>query len=209
MRTTAAVLAGIFGGVLAFGVVRYVASPPIEHAEPLHYHANFAIYLDGERVRFQDPRYMEDIASCRLDPSLVSPLDRVHLHQMIDDVVHAHAAGVTWGHFLANLGYAIGDGAIVDDEGRLFAEGAGDRLTFILNGAPVPSIANRAIASLDRLLIHHGPADIPDDSLAALFEDVPANADAFNESHLDGVGCTSGHVADETAADRLRRAFWF
>jgi len=209
MRTTAAVLAGVVAGVLAFGGVRYLATPPVEHAEPVHYHANFAIYLDGERVRFQDPRYMEDIASCRLDASMVSPRDRVHLHQMIDDVAHAHAAGVTWGHFLANLGYAIGDGVIVDDEGRIFTEGDGDDLTFILNGDHVPSIANLEVVTLDRLLIHHGPADTPADSLEALFADVPSNADAFNESHLDGVGCTGGHVAEETTADRLRRAFWF
>ncbi|HSM36440.1 MAG TPA: hypothetical protein VK837_08605 [Longimicrobiales bacterium] len=209
MRITLSILAGAALGILAFGLVRYAAAPEPVHDEPVHYHANFALYLDGERVRFQEERYMEDIATCRLDAGMLGPRDRVHMHQMNDEVVHVHAAGVTWGHFLANLGFAIGEGAIVDEAGVVHAAGPERRLSFVLNGERVPSIANREIVSLDRLLVYQGPTDATDAELEEMFEAIPASADAYNASHQDGVGCTSGEAPEETPADRLRRAFWF
>ncbi len=202
-------LVGVVLGVLALGAARFVALPEPEHDEPIHYHANFALYVDGERVHFQDPRYMEDIASCRLDPALVSPRDRVHMHQMIDDVVHVHAGGVAWSHFFANLGYLLGDDVLYDDSGEAHATGDGRQLTFILNGQRAPAIANQEVRSLDRLLLYHGPADVSADSIQGLFDRVADNAAAFNESHLDGPGCTTEQHGPETTADRLRRAFWF
>ena len=208
MRATVFLLAGVVLGVLALGAVRFVALPEAVPDEPVHHHANFALYLDGERVRLQDPRYMQDIASCSMDASMASPHDRVHLHQLIDDVVHVHAPGVTWGHFFANLGYLLGDDILVTDAGRHHSADA-QQIVFVLNGARVPSIANLEIRSLDRLLVYHGPASTPSETIEALFEAVPANADAFNESHDDGPGCTAGHVEEDSRIDRLRRAFWF
>lgn len=201
--------AGVVVGVVALGAARFFALPEPVHDEPAHYHANFVLYLDGERVRLQDERYMQDIATCRVDASLVSPQDRVHLHQLIDDVVHVHAAGVTWGHFFANLGWLVGDDLVVTDSGQRHSGGDGRQLTFVLNGARVPSIANREIGSLDRLLVYHGPAGTSAEDLDRLFETVPESADAFNQSHQDGPGCTAAEHQPETTTDRLRRAFWF
>jgi hypothetical protein len=210
MRNFAMVLLGVLLGVLAFGGVRYMAAPPLEHAEPIHYHANFHLFLEGERVRFQEQRYMEDLATCRVDASLLSPADRVHLHQMIDDVVHVHAPGVTWGHFLTVLGYAVGEGVIVDDDGGIHAGSGGNQLTFVVNGQRASSLANLEVRSLDRVLIYHGPESTDPDSLDALHARVPDNADDYNASHQDGVGCTAGaHDEEEGRLDRLRRAFWF
>lgn len=209
MRTSLIFLAGLGVGALALAAVRLAALPPLEHDDPVHYHANFLVYLDGERVRFQDARYMQDLASCRLDAALLGPQDRAHLHQGIDDVVHVHASGVTWGHFFANLGFALADGLIVDDEGRRFSADSGHVVRVLINGQRAPSLPNREIVSLDRMLLYHGPANVSDDSIAALFEDVPQNADDFNASHSDGVGCTAGDVHEETFGERVRRAIWF
>ncbi len=202
-------LAGILVGILALGAARFIALPELVHDEPVHYHANFVLYLNGERVRLQDQRYMQDVASCRVDPTLLSPQDRVHLHQMIDDVVHVHASGVTWGHFFANLGYVLSDDFVVTDSGVRHSAGDGQQLTFVLNGRRAPSIANQEIRSLDRLLVYQGPASTPAEELDRLFATVPDNAQVFNESHQDGAGCTAGEHQPETTSERLRRAFWF
>ncbi|MEN8374302.1 MAG: hypothetical protein ABFS34_02510 [Gemmatimonadota bacterium] len=210
MKSTTMFLGGLAIGIVGLGAARYAAMPPAETDEPIHYHANLVVYLDGERVRFQDELYMQDLASCRLDPTMLSTYDRVHFHQMIDDVVHTHDSGVAWGHFFSNLGYTVGDDVVVDDEGERFVDGDGQELVFVLNGSGVPSIANREIRSLDRLLVHHGPADVDPALIDARFDEVPDNAQAFNESHQDGLGCTSGEEhEEETALTRLRRAFWF
>src|SRR5690606_21078754 len=118
---------------------RFAAQEP-QHPH-VHYHANWAVVVDGERLDLSGDRYMEDVFQCSADPSAQRPEDRVHMHENNQDIVHVHAAGVTWGHFLANLGFGVGDDYLETDGGR-YATGEGGSLKFILNGQPVRSIRN-------------------------------------------------------------------
>ncbi|HEY0969586.1 MAG TPA: hypothetical protein VGE02_01280 [Gemmatimonadales bacterium] len=202
-RSILVFLSGLVAGAAILGAARFVAMPPAD--DVVHYHANWAVMLDGERLDLSSDRYMEDVAGCRADPSRVMPRDRVHMHGNDHDAVHVHAAGATWGHLLANLGFGIGDDYLVTDEGVRHESGSAGTLEFILNGQRVPSIRNRLIQSRDRLLISYGPEPV-DEVIRTQFPRVASTAERLN-SLPDPATCSG--PAGETTRDRLRRAFWF
>lgn len=201
------ILGGAGLGILTFGLVRFAVLPEIEAVEFPHYHANFAVFTGGERLDLSGEDYMEDLASCRVDPTLMLPLDRTHMHERNQDVVHVHARGVTWGHFFANIGFTLRDDLLRTDGGVNFEVGDNQTLKFILNGNAVPSVYNQLIQSEDRLLISYG-SETEAEALETQFDAVQANAHVFNEFHRDGAGCSVG-PPEETRGERWRRAFWF
>jgi len=202
-RTILTFALGLVAGAAALGAARLAALPPAD--DVVHYHANWAVMLNGERLDLSSDQYMEDVAGCRADPSHVMPQDRVHMHENDHDAVHVHAAGATWGHLLANLGFGIGDDYLVTDGGARYDGGPAATLKFVLNGRQVPSIRNRLIESTDRLLISYGPEPV-DEVIGTQFPRVASTAERLN-SLPDPASC-SGPV-EETTGDRLRRAFWF
>ena len=200
-RTLGLLLAGAIAGVLLVGAARFAGQP---HEHPVHYHANWAVFIDGERLDLSADRYMEDVTRCSVDPSLVEPEDRVHMHENDQDVVHVHAAGVTWGHLLANLGFTLSDDLLVTDAGSYVDDGSRS-LKFILNGNEVRSIRNRRIGDLDRLLISYGAENV-EEVVRTQYPAIQSSAESFNM--LPDPASCSGQE-EITLGDRLRRAFWY
>jgi hypothetical protein len=196
------VVAGAIGGILLLSALRFLAQPPAEHG--VHYHANWAVFVEGARLDLTDDRYMEDVARCSVDPAQQRPQDRVHMHEGNDDIVHVHAPGVTWGHLLANLGFGVGDDYLEIDAGR-YTTTPDRTLKFIINGSPVRSIRNRPVGNEDRLLISYGPESV-EEVVATQFPLVATSAPEFN-TLPDPASC-SGH-AEESFGERVRRAVWF
>ena len=194
--------AGIAAGVLGLGLARLAFLPAIE---VVHYHANWAMWVEGERVDFSGDRYMEDVAACSAAAESITAPQRVHMHNNEPDVVHVHHGGATWGHLLQNLGWGLGSDWVYTDHGELYRADGPKELTFILNGLLAPPAANRVIRPGDRMLISFG-AEAPDQLLRDQFPSVLANAPEFDES-FDPAGC-QGNAA-ETFGERLGRAFWF
>lgn len=192
---------GALAGVLAFGLIRAAFLP---RERPIHYHANFAIFVDGERLDLSGDRYMEDVVSCRADPTRVEPEDRAHLHGKNPDVVHVHDAAVTWGHFLANLGFGIGDDYLVLDRGGRYMATTEAMLKFVLNGASVRSIRNVVIHSNDRLLISFGAEDV-EEAVRTQFPEVGSNAAEFDETS-DPASCAGPR--EPSFWQKVRRGFW-
>lgn len=202
MSRVAAFLVGVGIGVVVLGVGRLIALPPIEST---HYHANWAVWIAGERVDLTDDRYMEDVASCSADPANMTAHARVHMHEGNMDVVHVHHAAATWGHLMQNIGWGMGADWLYDDGGRLYRDGEEGRLTFVLNDLVVPPAHDRVIQPGDRLLISFGP-EAPTQLLEERFPTVSTDAPEF-DGNYDPAGCAG--TAEETFSERLRRAFWF
>ncbi len=120
----------------------------------VHYHANFALYVNGVRDQFKGPGFYEEVSSCH-DDNTDDPHERAHMHGSVNDVIHVHARGVTWQQFFANLGYTLGDTALVTGNGT-YVNSSVSKLSFILNGKSVDSIANSKIGDQDVLLINYG-----------------------------------------------------
>lgn len=194
--------AGAVIGVIGFGAVRLAALPPEPH---VHYHANWAVFVDGRRLDLRDERYMEDVAACKADAAKLQPEERVHLHNGDQDVVHVHAGGATWGHLLANLRFGVGDDYLLTDRGVRYAATPERTLKFIVDGQEVSSIRNLLIEDRDRLLISYGP-ETAEEVVRTQFPQVASTA-AEHNTRPDPATCSgSDH---EGFGDRLRRAFWF
>lgn len=171
----------------------------------VHHHANFAVFIDGQRLDISSDRYMEEVGSCGASEQGILPRERVHLHDNNHDVVHVHHDGVTWGHLFDNLGFKLGeDFLILDDGRRLFADGE-RTLKFVVNGMFVPALHDRLIQpGGERVLISYG-MESAEEVLAAQFPAVATNSTIF-DAEYDPAGCSGNH--EHSIGERLLRALW-
>ncbi|MBW3628771.1 MAG: hypothetical protein KY464_05670 [Gemmatimonadetes bacterium] len=199
MKSVLGVVLGMVLGVTGLAGYRFFFVPPEAHP---HFHANFALFVDGERVDLRGDRYMEEVGACKVSETVL-PTERVHLHNNNQDVVHVHHGGVTWDHFLINLRMGLGDKYLALDDGRILTAGPGKSLKFVLNGQPQFSVRNVLLRSGDRLLISYG-AEAEAEVVRSQFPQVATTAEEFN-GKPDPAGCSG--ATEPTLGERLRDAF--
>lgn len=197
MKKNLAFLAcGIILGVLLLVAVRFATLK----SDKVHYHANFALYLNGEQDKFDGPGYYEEVQSCDAHDE-DDALGRAHMHDRNNHMVHVHAHAVTWGAFFANLGYSLGDKSVETPKG-VFVDGTnGNKLTLILNGEELDSVANAVIKTEDVLIINYGNEDA--DSLRKRINAIPRDARQAN-TEKDPSTCSGSQ--ELTFGTRLKRA---
>ncbi len=169
-------------GLLVWGVI-YLATKVEQVRNTVHYHANIAFYINGERLDISDDKFMEDIGACKAG-SNKSPLDRVHFHENNMDTIHIHDDGVTWGHFMTNLGFTFSQKLIVFDDGQAAGNDENKKWTFVLNGQKIRDPFNQQILSTDRLLLTYGDQD--DQAIEGLYASVSQNAQEYNGKYDPG-----------------------
>lgn len=170
-----------------------------------HYHANFAVYINGQREEFKGPQYYEEVAAC-VAHGAIQPAQRAHMHDDINSVIHVHDDGVTWQQFFNNIGWTLGPNFIQDDKQNMYVENGDAKLNIELNGqnlTDLTSIANLVIRDRDRLLISFG--DIDSKTLQTEFNSVPSTAKHYDETP-DPASC-SGQMQKVTISDRLHHLF--
>lgn len=194
-RLITALLVGFVIGTLWLVAVRFVSFKD----DRTHYHANFALYVNGQRDEFKSSTFYEETQACSADE--VGPKARVHLHDQKPSVVHVHDEGATWGHLFANIGYGISGEALQTDE-DVYIDGQDDnRLRFILNGKPVDSLANEVIRSEDVVLIDYG--DDETSTLQGRYEQINKDAAEYN-TKSDPSACSGSKPI--TFTERLKKA---
>ncbi len=195
-RVIAAGVIGFLLGALWLIAVRFVTW----RTDNVHYHANFALYINDEREMFDNFTFYEEVQACVGD-AVNDPRTRVHMHDNVNHVVHVHDAAATWGAFFANLGYTLGD-ELLRTRDELYIDGEnGNKLTFVLNGEEVGSIANRTIESEDVLLISYGKSSSAE--LDERYGSIITDAAEYNTRN-DPSSCTGSQEA--TFGERLREA---
>ncbi len=168
-------------------------------SDAVHYHANFAVYVKGERLKLDSPLYYEEVQACGGD-EVSNPKIRAHMHNMVSHVVHVHDNGVTWGHFFANIGMTDGDSVFRIDN-KIYINSEKLPITYILNGQKVATTANTTIKSKDTLLVSIGAAD--EQTLGEQYASIEQDAQTYNESY-DPSGCSGGK--DFSFTERLKKA---
>lgn len=129
-----------FAGGLLLGVVVLLAIRFVTYNPPsVHYHANFAVYIDGQRELFKGPQYYQEVAACTLTDSISLPQQRAHMHDNINSVVHVHDHAVTWGQFFENLGWYIGPNFIETADGTLYGENGQNKLILLSMAKTTPT----------------------------------------------------------------------
>lgn len=164
-----------------------------------HYHANFAVYINGQREEFESFAFYEEVSSCTGD-MLNDPHTRTHMHDRINHVVHVHDKAATWGHFFANLGFVLGNKVLATSTTAYVDGQDGKDLNFYLNGKAVSSVANEVINSEDVLLIEYGVAD--DAILAEHYNEITKDAAEYNKRQ-DPSSCQGGKP--ESFTERVKR----
>lgn len=191
-----------FIGILLWSALRFAFMP---EKQVTHFHANFAMFINGTRVDLTDDQYMEDVQGCKPEYVKIQPEERTHLHNNNMDVVHVHDDGVTWGHFMSNIGFAFGNNYLATDKGIIYVNGQGRTVKYILNGEQVENPFNRLMASEDRLLISFGYETVPQ-LLQTQYSVVAADAHEHNE-HPDPGSC-SGAIS-LSFKEKAWKALWY
>lgn len=189
---------GVIAGIVVMSGLRFA----FLKNDDVHYHANFALYVNGQREEFKSFTFYEEVQACSAHGS-DDPKIRVHMHNQENHLVHVHDEGATWGAFFANLGFVLGDTVLKTDAG-VYTDGQdGNKLTFLLNGQPETVIANRVIHSEDVLLINYGQEDEATRQQRA--KDITHDAHEANTKH-DPASCSGSH--DLTTTERFKKALW-
>jgi hypothetical protein len=153
----------------------------------VHYHANFALYIDGVQDKFSDPSFYEEVSACSASEQN-KPESRVHLHENIGEVLHVHDQAATWGALFANLRYTLGNKILRTQDGKLLVDGAdGKRLRFVLNGQEINLVANQVIDSEDALVVDYGSDTT--EQIMAKYSALTKSAATYNTKN-DPSSCT-------------------
>ena len=193
-------LGGLLLGTLIILAIRFISYQP---EDAVHYHANFALYINGQREPFSGPSYYEETTGCA-EHDDITPGERAHMHGNINDVVHVEDQAVTWGHFFANLGWYVGKDFIQSSQ-KVFLPDEQNQLSLILNGQDltgISSITNTVIKNEDRLLVSYGSEKT--DELQKRYQSIPSTARKYNQEK-DPQGCSGTESANFT--DRLKHLF--
>lgn len=144
--------AGVVGGALVLLGVRFATYHPAR----THYHANFAVYINGQREEFASPFYYEEsgVGTCTADEAM-TPAERTHMHDNVNDVVHVHDTAVTWGQFFQNLGWNVND-TLIQTRDKVYVANASHKISFIIDGRAYQNVAGEVIRDQSRLLVDYG-----------------------------------------------------
>lgn len=191
---------GFVGGFLWLSGLRLLLIKSPE----THYHANFAVYINGVREEFKEFTYYEEVSACT-SAYADNPKGRVHMHDKVNDVIHVHDRRVTYGNFFQNIGWNVGADYLASLD-RAYQTDEGNAVVYMINGERVSSIANRVIGNLDRLVVSYGPKDA---DLSAQMASVASSAEEVNK-YQDPASCSGiGGAGYDSLGSRLKRAtFW-
>ena len=142
---------------------------------PFHEHADFALFLNGQKFDFGKEEFMNFEPCVAYEPSLLipsalahggegeDPKEFVHLHQIdrvnVGGVIHVHKAGIRYHDFFESLNMEFEDDRFVDNEGKEYENNEENSFRFFVNGKEVENIAETEIRNLDQTLITYGPKD--------------------------------------------------
>jgi hypothetical protein len=133
-------------------------TPGCASRQAAHFHADFALFIDGNEFNFNQPQFVST------DDDLIAA--DVHIHPERYTVVHVHYTNTTWARFFDTLGFTFADQSmpgITDGQvcltmpsGEKHCNGDQGTFKFFVNGVPVNGLAGTNIGDLDRVLISYG-----------------------------------------------------
>jgi hypothetical protein len=134
----------------------------------IHEHADFALYIRGERFDFGKPEFIAT------EDDEKGP--NAHIHDPRHTVIHVHRESTTWDEFFLSLGFELKDMTMFAEPGQeslelpsgeVLQSNGTETLKFIVNGVRVDGIAGQNIGGLTRTLISYG--DETDEELMAQY----------------------------------------
>lgn len=186
----------VLGAAIILGIRFFTYKP-----DSVHYHANFAVYINGQQETFKDASYYTEVETCNAS-GVITPTERVHMHDNVNNVVHVEDHGVTWGQFFQNLGWNIGPDYLATKAGTVYQENGNSKLNLVLNGqnyTDLGGLQNTVIRDQDKLLVSFG--DVSRSTLQQEYSAIPGTAKHYDVTP-DPASCSGGH-GTVTMHDRL------
>jgi len=184
-------------GILLVLLIRF-STFKVNHT---HYHANFAVFINGQRQLFKDDFYYQaEGAACTAEAN-ITPHDRAHMHDHDGGLVHVHDHAVTWEQFFNNIGWGVNP-RYISSPSQLFVADDTNKVTFRVNGQDVPNIENQVIGDRDKLLVDFGnetPSALQTEAKA-----IPSNAPKEDVTQ-DPASCSGS--TPTTFHDRITHLF--
>ena len=190
----------VLGAAIILGIRFFTYKP-----ETVHYHANFALYVNGQKEQFKGMQYYTEAEMCTLDTSM-TPTGRAHMHDNVNNVVHVEDHAVTWSQFFANLGWYMGPDFIQSPDGTMYKEDGNAKLHVIIDGqdyTDLGGVANTVIKDQDKLLVSFG--DESDSTLRQQYNAIPGTAHHYDVTK-DPASCSGSH-SSVTTHERLSHIF--
>ena len=203
---------GLLLGAAILLVAARIAITKYSTSEPFHEHANFAVFLNGERYNFSKILYMSS-EPCTADteskpvPAGNTPEvlhEVVHLHDQNGGVVHVHRQGITWSDFFTSLNMKFSKGEFVDDAGKKYHDDAESAFRYFVNGKEVSDITRKDIRDLDSVLITFGPRNQAPAVIASELTQIPTDSCQYS-----GPCPSRGPAPAETCGALHQNTNWF
>ncbi len=188
---------GFVLGVLVVLVVRFSTYK----VPSTHYHANFAVFINGQQQLFKDDFYYQEVGAACTAQANITPHDRAHMHEHEAGLVHVHDNAVTWGQFFQNIGWDINPFFVKTPTQVLLADDT-HKVTFLVNGQVVPNIETQVIGDRDKLLVDYG--DESPNTLQTETKSIPSTA-AKEDVTQDPASCSGS--TPTTFHDRITHLF--
>lgn len=126
--------------------------------DPNHTHADFAVWINGERIDFADAQYMSGVP-----PDEESHDEEgehlhayYHLHDNVGHVIHRHKPGLHLGEFFSSLGILIGPECVTMSSGAEYCTMAEKRWMMAINGDVRPLDVSYVFEDTDTILLTYG-----------------------------------------------------
>lgn len=152
--------------VIAGNILLEKDSPEIGVVGDLHHHADFALYINGERYDLAQEKYMSTENK--------SLSNFAHFHDLNGNVIHKHASGITLGFFMETLGMKLNESCLVLDDGTSYCNEGNKELKMYVDGERNDAFAEYDILDEDRILLSYG--DEPEEELQKQMDLVSAEA---------------------------------
>lgn len=189
------VLGLLIGAVIGIGGLSLYLKTEISNIpEPgFHEHADFAVYLNGEKFDFSLDQY-QSVTPCKVVDSGLPFIDiafahegaedegSIDLHDNIGTTVHMHEEGVTWHDFFESIQMEFEDNLFVDDQGNRYEEDEEHSFRLFVNNEEVETLEDREIRDLDKVLITYGLIDRSDEELALELVSITDDACYYSET---------------------------
>lgn len=137
-----------------------------EKKDEVHVHADFAMYINDERIDLTDDKYQS-----KIDHILLTDF---HLHDNNDKVLHRHAEGITLGNFLESLGFVFTNECITTDTGVTYCSDNQNSLSLYVNGTIMENAPSYVVQEEDQILLYFGKNENP--ALPVFMSEVTADS---------------------------------
>lgn len=139
-------------GFIGYGAYQYLQ--PAVNPDPNHTHADFAVYISGERVDFAKDAYMSGSSTGSLtDADHLAHNPYYHLHDGNGDVIHRHKPGLVIGEFFGSIGFTMASDCFTVAGGKPVCNDGAKTWKMYVNGTEHAFDPNYAFVDEDKILL--------------------------------------------------------